>query len=153
MDILDTIIADKKQELLLEKQKVSIGMLERDPVFNRQTISLRDRLAGSSMGGIIAEFKRKSPSRGMINENADPTVRYDMDKAMNKIAPENEPFYQHIFEGADDMPAHIKTVLTGASVTIPVTNGKLNMGTWQGIYLGEFRNRGGRRRLIITVYS
>ena len=72
MDILETIIADKKQELLLEKQKVSIGRLERDPVFNRQTISLRDRLAGSSGGGIIAEFKRKSPSRGMINENADP---------------------------------------------------------------------------------
>jgi indole-3-glycerol phosphate synthase len=72
VDILDTIIADKKQELLLAKQKVSIGRLERDPMFNRQTISLRDRLAGSSGDGIIAEFKRKSPSRGMINENADP---------------------------------------------------------------------------------
>ena len=72
MDILEAIIADKKQELLLVKQKVSIGKLERDPMFNRQTISLCDRLTGSSKGGIIAEFKRKSPSRGMINENADP---------------------------------------------------------------------------------
>ncbi len=88
-----------------------------------------------------------------INENADPSVRYDFESFMNALIPENHPLYSHIDEGADDMPAHLKASLIGHSVTIPITHGKLNLGTWQGIYLGEFRDHGGSRRLFITVTS
>lgn len=88
-----------------------------------------------------------------LNENADPSVRDDFEGFMNVLVPENHPLYTHIYEGADDMPAHLKASLIGHSVTIPISRGKLNMGTWQGIYLGEFRNHGGSRRLVITITS
>lgn len=88
-----------------------------------------------------------------LNENADPSVRDDFDTFMNRLVPENLPLYSHIFEGADDMPAHLKASLIGSSVTIPITNHRLNLGTWQGIYLCEFRNHGGSRRLVVTLIS
>ena len=86
-----------------------------------------------------------------INENADPTVREDFESSFNHIVKENEPFYKHTYEGSDDMPAHIKASLLGSSVTIPITNGKFNLGTWQGIYLCEHRNHGGNRKLVFTL--
>ena len=88
-----------------------------------------------------------------LNENADPSVRYDFETFMNKLVPENDPGFVHTLEGSDDMPAHLKSSLIGASITIPVTNHQLNLGTWQGIYLCEFRNSGGLRRLVITILS
>lgn len=88
-----------------------------------------------------------------LNENADPSVRYDFESFMNKLVPENDPLFTHVFEGDDDMPAHLKSSLIGASLTIPITNHQLNLGTWQGIYLCEFRNFGGKRRLVITILS
>jgi len=88
-----------------------------------------------------------------LNENADPSVRYDFESFMNKLIPESKQFYSHSDEGDDDMPAHLKSSLIGASLTIPVTNRRLNLGTWQGIYLCEFRNSGGNRRLVVTVFS
>ena len=88
-----------------------------------------------------------------LNENADPSVRYDFETFMNKLVPENNPSLTHVLEGSDDMPAHLKSSLIGASVNIPITNHQLNMGTWQGIYLCEFRNSGGRRRLVVTIMS
>ncbi len=94
----------------------------------------------------------KHTSAGItLNENADPSVREDFEAFMNKLVPENHPVYTHIYEGSDDMPAHLKSSLMGAELTIPITNHSLNLGTWQGIYLGEFRNYGGRRKLVITV--
>ena|SRR3990170_6091769 len=86
-----------------------------------------------------------------INENFDPDVRSDMEKYFNKTVKENEPWYDHNSEGSDDMPAHIKSTIIGNSLTIPVTNGKLNLGTWQGIYLCEHRNRAGTRRIVVTI--
>lgn len=86
-----------------------------------------------------------------LNENADPTVRADMEAAFNRLAPENEPYYQHTVEGPDDMPAHVKAVLLGSSLTIPIRDGRLALGTWQGVYLCEHREHGGRRRLIVTL--
>lgn len=86
-----------------------------------------------------------------INENADPTVRQDFESHFNQMVPEDAPYYLHNYEGPDDMPAHIKASLLGSSVTIPITNGRFNLGTWQGIYLCEHRDRGGSRRLVITV--
>ncbi|MFW5644882.1 MAG: secondary thiamine-phosphate synthase enzyme YjbQ [Bacteroidota bacterium] len=86
-----------------------------------------------------------------LNENADPTVRTDFENFINKLIPENDPAYIHTLEGPDDMPAHIKSSFFGQSLTLPITNGRLNLGTWQGIYLCEFRNSGGGRKLVITV--
>ena len=88
-----------------------------------------------------------------LNENADPDVRVDFESHFNKYVPENAPYYVHTIEGPDDMPAHIKASLLGSSVTVPVTNGRLNVGTWQGVYLCEHRNHGGSRKLIVTIYG
>ena len=95
----------------------------------------------------------KHTSAGLtINENADSDVRVDFESIFNKLVPENLPFLEHTIEGSDDMPAHIKTALVGTSIQIPITNGRLNLGTWQGVFLCEFRNRPSRRKLVITVY-
>ena len=86
-----------------------------------------------------------------LNENFDPSVRADMERYFTKTVKENEPYYRHTSEGADDMPAHIKSTIIGASVTLPVTNGSFNLGTWQGIYLCEHREHGGSRKLVVTL--
>lgn len=101
--------------------------------------------------GTLQVFIKHTSASLTINENADPTVRTDMESGFNEIAPENAPYYRHTLEGPDDMPAHIKASLLGSSINIPVTNGRLNLGTWQGIYLCEHRDYGGSRRLVITV--
>lgn len=103
--------------------------------------------------GLLHVFIRHTSAGLTLNENADPTVRYDFESYFNKTVPENAPYYEHNYEGDDDMPAHLKASILGNSVTIPVTNGRLNLGTWQGIYLCEFRNRGGSRSLVLTVYG
>ncbi|HRX11812.1 MAG TPA: secondary thiamine-phosphate synthase enzyme YjbQ [Draconibacterium sp.] len=96
----------------------------------------------------------KHTSAGItINENADPTVRSDFENFMNKMIPEKDPVYVHTYEGDDDMPAHLKSSVFGAEVTIPITNHRLNLGTWQGIYFCEFRNSGGSRRAVLTIFS
>ena len=101
--------------------------------------------------GILQLFIKHTSASLTINENADPTVRSDFESHFNMLAPENQSYYQHTFEGSDDMPAHLKASLLGSSVSIPITDGKLNLGTWQGIYLCEHRNRGSDRKLIITI--
>ena len=101
--------------------------------------------------GILHLFIKHTSASLTINENADPTVRTDFESHFNMLAPENQSYYQHTFEGSDDMPAHLKASLLGSSVSIPITDGKLNLGTWQGIYLCEHRNRGPDRKLIITI--
>ncbi|CAN5170666.1 secondary thiamine-phosphate synthase enzyme YjbQ [soil metagenome] len=100
--------------------------------------------------GIVHVFIRHTSAGLSVNENADPTVLTDFNMMFDKLVPENAP-YRHTEEGPDDMPAHIKAALVGSSVTIPIRNGKLDLGTWQGIYLCEFRNQGGKRGLTITV--
>ena len=103
--------------------------------------------------GIFHLFIKHTSAGLTINENADPSVRVDFESVFNKIMPENEPYLTHTLEGADDMPAHIKSALVGSSIFIPITNHCLNLGTWQGIYLCEFRNYGGNRKLVATIYS
>jgi secondary thiamine-phosphate synthase enzyme len=88
-----------------------------------------------------------------LNENCDPDVRSDMEKYFDRAVKENEPWYEHNSEGSDDMPAHIKSTLIGNSLTIPIANGKLNLGTWQGIYLCEHRNQAGSRKIVVTVFG
>jgi len=103
--------------------------------------------------GILHVFVKHSSAGLTINENADPTVRHDFESFMNELIPENHSLYQHTMEGSDDMPAHLKSSMLGSSVSIPITNGRLNLGTWQGIYLCEFRNQGGSRKLVLTIIS
>lgn len=101
--------------------------------------------------GLAHIFIQHTSASLSLNENADPTVRQDMEAHFNQMVPENMPYYIHTYEGPDDMPAHIKAALLGSSVMVPVTNGRFNLGTWQGIYQCEHRDHGGRRRLIITI--
>ncbi len=103
--------------------------------------------------GLLNLFIKHTSAALMLNENADPDVRVDLDTLFEKIAPEGAPFYTHTMEGRDDMPAHFKTAVLGTSLTIPISNHRLNTGTWQGIYFCEFRNHGGSRKLVITIYS
>ncbi|CRL59490.1 secondary thiamine-phosphate synthase enzyme YjbQ [Proteus penneri] len=101
--------------------------------------------------GIAHFFIQHTSASLTINENADPTVRSDFESFFNQSVKENEDYYLHTYEGSDDMPAHIKSSLLGQSVTIPISQGELNLGTWQGVYLGEHRNHGGDRRIIVTL--
>ncbi len=103
--------------------------------------------------GLLNVFIKHTSASLTINENADPTVRSDFESHFNKFIPENAPYYQHDYEGSDDMPAHLKSSTLGSSVTVPITNGRLNLGIWQGIYLGEHRDHGGSRKLVISIYS
>ncbi|MFC4209675.1 secondary thiamine-phosphate synthase enzyme YjbQ [Pedobacter lithocola] len=103
--------------------------------------------------GICQIFIQHTSASLTINENADPTVRLDFEMFFNKSVPENDPDYEHDYEGSDDMPAHLKAALLGNSVTIPIKNGKLAFGTWQGIYLCEHRNYGGQRNVIVTAWG
>ncbi|RUO26050.1 hypothetical protein CWE09_04805 [Aliidiomarina minuta] len=101
--------------------------------------------------GLLQVFIQHTSASLTINENADATVRGDFERFFSHAVPENEPYYEHTFEGPDDMPAHLKSSILGSSLSIPVTEGRLNLGTWQGIYLCEHRNRGGSRSLVLTL--
>jgi secondary thiamine-phosphate synthase enzyme len=101
--------------------------------------------------GIANIFIQHTSASLTINENADPDVRYDFETHFNEMVPENKNYFRHTSEGPDDMTSHIKSSILGSFLTVPVTNGELNLGTWQGIYLCEHRNYGGRRKIIVTV--
>lgn len=101
--------------------------------------------------GLLHVFIQHTSASLTINENADPTVRQDFESYFNRAVPEDEPYYRHNDEGSDDLPAHLKSSILGSSVSLPIKNGRLNVGTWQGIYLCEHRNHGGARRLVLTL--
>jgi secondary thiamine-phosphate synthase enzyme len=101
--------------------------------------------------GILHVLLKHTSAAIILNENADPDVRYDLQTFINKLVPEGYTLYEHSLEGPDDMPAHIKASILGQNLTIPITHHSLNLGTWQGIYLCEFRNHGGPRRFILTI--
>ncbi len=121
--------------------------------FHLITGIIEDNLMDLPEHGLLNLFLRHTSAALTINENADPDVPRDMDYAIDKIVPENDPGYIHTIEGPDDMPAHIKSSLLSVSLNIPISKGRMNLGTWQGIFLGEFRNHGGSRKLTATVYS
>ena len=101
--------------------------------------------------GIVHVFIKHTSASLTINENADPTVREDFETHFNKMVSEDETYFKHTIEGPDDMPAHLKSSILGSSITIPISNGKLNLGTWQGIYLCEHRNNASKRKIVITL--
>lgn len=103
--------------------------------------------------GMVNIFIQHTSASLALNENADPTVRADMEAYFTRLAPENAHYFRHTLEGADDMPAHLKAVLLGSGLTLPISGGRLALGVWQGIYLCEHRNRGGARRLVVTAWG
>jgi len=103
--------------------------------------------------GLLHVFIKHTSASLTINENADPSVRTDFESHFNHMVPEDQLYYVHTMEGSDDMPSHLKSSILGSSISIPITHGKINLGTWQGIYLCEHRNRGGSRKLIITIHG
>jgi secondary thiamine-phosphate synthase enzyme len=117
------------------------------------TDNILDQLGDLPVCGMVNLLLQHTSAALTINENADPDVRHDFEAFINKLIPENHPVYQHTLEGPDDMPAHIKSSLFGVSITLPISNHALNLGTWQGIYLCEFRNHGGQRKIIATIFS
>ncbi len=119
--------------------------------FHLVTDEITSQLPPLPQTGLLNLFVKHTSCGLCINENADPDVRTDMESIFNKLVPENQPYYTHTLEGRDDMPAHAKSVISGVSLNIPITNGRLNLGTWQGIYLCEYRNHGGNRRIVATV--
>ena len=136
-------------------QQATFSLRQRSRGFHLITDEIKDclREAGITLpkAGLLNLFIKHTSAAITINENADPDVRVDMNAIFNRLVKEREPYYCHTLEGDDDMPAHAKSVITGMSLTIPVTDGRLNLGTWQGIYLCEFRNYGGSRRIVATV--
>ena len=136
---------------MIEQKEITLKNYPRG--YHLITHEVESALGDFPDSGILHVFVKHTSAGLTINENADPSVRTDFESIFNRLVPENEPYYTHTMEGSDDMPAHIKSSLVGVSVSIPIRDGRLDMGTWQGIYLCEFRNHSGRRRLVLTVYS
>ncbi len=133
--------------------QVSFKLNEKKRGFHLVTNEVISHLPKLPSVGLLHLFIKHTSAALTINENSDPSVRADFEMSMNKLIKEGEPFYKHTLEGDDDMPAHIKSSLMGFSLTIPITNNQLNLGTWQGIYLCEFRNKGGQRTMLATICS
>jgi secondary thiamine-phosphate synthase enzyme len=134
-------------------KQIEFSLQEYRRGFHLITSLIEDKIGNLPETGLLNLFIKHSSAALTINENADPTVRIDFESIFNKLVPENQAFYTHTTEGKDDMPAHIKSSIIGTSITIPITNRRLNLGTWQGIYLCEFRDRGGSRRIVATIYE
>jgi len=136
---------------MVSQKTITLGTYPRG--FHLITRQVLDAAGALPDAGLLHVLIQHTSAGLTLNENADPSVRQDFESFMNDLVPENHPLYTHIYEGADDMPAHLKASLIGHSVSLPISGGKLNLGTWQGIYLCEFRNHGGSRRLVITITS
>ena len=131
--------------------QVEITLKPRRRGFHLVTDEIVCQLPPLPKTGLLNLFVKHTSCGLTINENADPDVRADMDGIFNRIVPERQPFYTHTLEGDDDMPAHAKSTISGVSLTIPITNRRPNLGTWQGVYLCEYRHYGGSRRIVVTI--
>jgi len=133
--------------------QTEIRLSPRPRGFHLVTTEIEDQVPEIRMfeTGLAHIFILHTSASLTLNENADPSVRGDMESHFNAMVPENAPYYRHTMEGADDMPAHLKSSILGSSVTIPIAGGQLRLGTWQGVYLCEHRNRAGARRLVVTL--
>ncbi len=136
---------------MIQQKEISLPALRRG--YHLITREIEAQLPSMPDAGLLHILVKHTSAGITLNENADPSVRHDFEAFMNVMIPENHRVYTHTYEGSDDMPAHLKSAVIGAEITIPITRGRLNLGTWQGIYLCEFRDHGGPRRLVLTVYS
>lgn len=131
--------------------QVEITIKPRRRGFHLVTDEIVSQLPTLPKTGLLNLFVKHTSCGLTINENADPDVRTDMESIFNRMVPERQPFYTHTLEGDDDMPAHAKSTISGVSLTIPITNRRPNLGTWQGVYLCEYRHYGGSRRIVVTI--
>ncbi len=139
--------------MMFYQKEISLNPLNRGfHLITTEILSQFPEIKNISIGQLQVFIKHTSASL-TINENADSSVRTDIESHFNKMVPEDMPYYKHNYEGSDDMPAHIKTSILGNSVTIPITKGRLNLGTWQGIYICEHRNYGTSRKLVLTAFG
>lgn len=136
---------------MIEQKEITLPAFRRG--YHLITRLIEEHLPDLPEKGLLHILVKHTSAGITLNENADPTVRTDFENFINKMIPEDDPVYVHTYEGADDMPAHLKSSVIGAEITIPITRHRLNLGTWQGIYFGEFRDYGGSRRIVLTVYS
>ena len=132
------------------QKEIEVGPFKKG--FHKIDSQIRQAFSEMPERGLMNIFVKHTSAGLMINENADPDVLHDLDSLFDKIAPENAPFYKHTLEGADDMPSHFKSIVTGHSITIPITHHRMNLGTWQSVYLCEFRDRGRIRKIVLTMY-
>jgi secondary thiamine-phosphate synthase enzyme len=136
---------------MIQQKEITLSGFKRG--YHLITSLIEDSLEEFPEKGLLHILVKHTSAGITINENADPSVRTDFEGFINKMIPENDPVYIHTYEGSDDMPAHLKSSVIGAEITIPITNNRLNLGTWQGIYFCEFRNFGGSRKFVLTIYS
>jgi len=136
---------------MIEQKEITLSRYSRG--YHLVTHVIKENLPDLPEQGLLHILVKHTSAGITLNENADPTVRDDFESFISQWIPEDESLYSHTLEGSDDMPAHLKSSVVGAEVTIPITNKKLNLGTWQGIYFCEFRNFGSKRKLVLTVYS
>lgn len=132
-------------------EQVEFSLKPRPRGFHLVTQEVVDHLPALPEKGLLHLFVKHTSCALSVNENYDPSVRSDMERIYNNLVKENQAYYTHVEEGADDMPSHAKCSLTGVSLSIPITGGRLNLGTWQGIYLCEFRDYGGARKIVATI--
>ena len=136
---------------MIEQKSIAIPSKSRG--FHLVTREILSQLGKLPEKGLLNLFLKHTSAGLCINENADPSVRHDLNQVFDRLVPEDEPYYTHTMEGSDDMPAHAKTILTGNSLSIPIRNSRLDLGTWQGIYFCEFRDHAGNRKILATIYS
>lgn len=134
-------------------EQIEFRLPEMKRGFHLVTRLIMDKLPPLPDKGILNLHIKHTSAALSLNENADPSVRVDFNSFVNRMVPENEAYFTHTLEGADDMPAHIKSSLFGQNISMPISHGRLNLGTWQGIYFCEFRNGKRSRKLVLTVYS
>ncbi len=132
-------------------EQIEIRLSSKERGFHLVTNEIVSQLPNLPKKGLLNLFIKHTSCGLTISENADPDVRYDMRRIFDNLVKENEPYYRHTLEGSDDMPSHAKSVLSGVSLTIPITSSRLNLGTWQGIYLCEYRDYGGQRKVVATI--
>lgn len=142
---------DVRQKNMITQYQFSLPAYARG--YHLITEKIIDQIENWPQIGLLNLFIQHTSAALTINEDADPSVRVDFENIFNKLVPENMSFLTHTMEGPDDMPAHIKAALIGNTVTIPITNGQLNLGTWQGVYLCEFRNHANARKIVATIYG
>lgn len=134
---------------MIEQKEITLKARHRG--FHLVTDEIASQLPPLPQNGLLNLFVKHTSCGLCINENADPDVRADMESIFNRLVPEDQPYYMHTLEGSDDMPAHAKSVISGVSLNIPITGRRLNLGTWQGIYLCEYRQYGGARKIVATI--
>lgn len=136
---------------MIQQKEIALPRFHRG--YHLITRLIEDSLPELPQTGLLHILVKHTSAGITLNENADPSVRIDFESFINKMIPENDPVYVHTYEGSDDIPGHLKASIIGAEITIPITNHRLNLGTWQGIYFCEFRNSGGSRKIVVTILS